>query len=58
MLNDPPYNILFHFGTSDRDLHFHVEICPRLAKWAGFEFGSGIVINTMSPEDAAEFYRN
>ena len=60
MLNDPPYNILFHFAPDEsdcNDLHFHVEICPRLAKWAGFEFGSGVVINTMAPEDAAEFYR-
>jgi len=61
MLNDPPYNILFYFAPDESDcsnLHFHVEICPRLAKWAGFEFGSGIVINTMSPEDAAEFYKS
>ena len=58
MLNNPPYNLLFYVAPEGDDLHFHIEICPRLAKWAGFEFGSGIVINTMSPEDAAEFYRN
>ena len=58
MLNAPPYNTLFHFAVVDDDLHFHVEICLRLSKWVGFELGAGIVINTMSSEDAEEFYRD
>ncbi len=56
--DNPPYNLLFHFGVDGADLHFHIEICPRLSTWAGFELGSGITINTISPEDAAEFYKN
>ena len=38
-------------------MHFHIEITPRVAEWAGFELSTGTIINTISPEDAAEFYR-
>ncbi|ODS39428.1 MAG: hypothetical protein A7316_11065 [Candidatus Altiarchaeales archaeon WOR_SM1_86-2] len=58
MLGDPDYNLLFYLAPAGDELHFHLEICPRIAKWAGFEFGSGIIINTMGPEDAAGFYRD
>lgn len=51
------YNILFQYGPKGEDFHFHVEVCPRPAIWAGFEFNSGIIINTVAPEDAAKFYR-
>lgn len=40
-----------------KDFHFHIEICPRLTKLAGFELGSDIVINIMPPEKAAEELR-
>ena len=56
-LNYPPYNFYFHISPAGGDLHFHVAICPRIARWAGFELGSGIIINTMPPELAAEHYR-
>jgi len=52
-----PYNFFLHYAPSGADLHFHIEITPRLAKWAGLELGSGIVINIMPPENAAKFYR-
>jgi len=58
MLGNPDYNLLFYLAPAGDELHFHLEICPRIAKWAGFEFGSGIIINTMSPEDAAGFYKD
>ncbi len=51
-----PYNYLFHF-SEDALYHFHVEFIPRLAIFAGFEYGSNITINSVSPEDAAKFYR-
>jgi len=38
-------------------LHFHVEFCPRISLWAGFEFSTDTIINSVSPEDAASFYR-
>lgn len=56
-LGDIPYNILFFSYPKDDHFHFHIEICPRLAKWAGFELGTGTIINSMPPEDAAKFYR-
>lgn len=62
LLNRPPYNYLVHIAPEARgreygDFHFHIEICPRLARWAGFEFGSGIMINSMPPETAAKALR-
>ncbi len=51
------YNYYLHYAPEGKDLHFHIEVVPRIATWAGFELGSGIVINSVSPEDAAEFYR-
>ncbi len=51
------YNIVLHYAPPGTDLHMHFEILPRIAVWAGFEFGSGIIINSVPPEDAASFYR-
>jgi UDPglucose--hexose-1-phosphate uridylyltransferase len=33
-------------------------VIPRLTRVAGFELGSGMFINTVLPESAAEFLRN
>lgn len=52
-----PYNIHFHYSPKGENLHFHLEITPRFAVWAGFEFCSNDTINSVSPEDAAKFYR-
>jgi UDPglucose--hexose-1-phosphate uridylyltransferase len=49
------YNFVVHYGI--KNLHLHIEILPRLATWAGFELGSDTIINVMTPEKAAEFYR-
>ncbi|MBI4454115.1 DUF4931 domain-containing protein, partial [Candidatus Woesearchaeota archaeon] len=52
------YNFYLHSGTgNERNFHFHIELLPRISTWAGFEFGTETIINTTSPEDAAEFYR-
>ncbi|MBI4016455.1 MAG: DUF4921 family protein [Candidatus Aenigmarchaeota archaeon] len=52
------YNMTVTYAPKGADLHCHVEILPRLAIWSGFEFASGTIINSVSPEDAARFYRN
>ncbi len=57
-LGDPAYNMVLHLSPAGRDLHMHFELLPRLSNWAGFELGSGIIINSMPPETAAEFYRS
>ncbi|MBW2984566.1 DUF4921 family protein, partial [Candidatus Woesearchaeota archaeon] len=51
------YNYYLQYAPADEDLHFHIELCPRIAAWAGFEFSSGAIINSVMPEDAAKFYR-
>ncbi len=33
--------------------HWHIEICPRTSTPSGFELGSGLFVNTISPEHAA-----
>lgn len=51
------YNFHLHYPPKKEELHFHIEVTPRIAVWAGFEFSSGITINSVMPEIAAEFYR-
>ena len=61
LLNDPPYNFGFHTVLSEdtKDYyHWHLEVYPRLAIWAGFEKSTGMFINTISPEDAATELRS
>jgi len=53
---DAPFNWVFHVAPNGDDLHFHIEILPRLATWAGFEY-NGTIINIMTPENAAKYYR-
>jgi UDPglucose--hexose-1-phosphate uridylyltransferase len=56
LLNDPPYNFGFHTTPAEdagEYYHWHLEVYPRLATWAGFEKSTGMYINVISPEDAA-----
>ncbi len=61
VLNFPPYNFILHTSpvknSVDQYYHWHFEIMPKLAKVAGFEWGSGFYINPTPPEEAAEFLR-
>lgn len=61
-LNDPPYNFYLHTAPARQNhyqdyYHWHIEILPRLTTFGGYELGSGIVIDVVSPERAAEFLR-
>ena len=60
LVNDPPYNYGFH-QTIDKSArehyHWHLEVYPQLATWAGFEKSTGVYINTVTPEVAAESLR-
>lgn len=51
------FNYFLNYSPDNDALHFHIRINPRFAIWAGFEFGTDSVINSVSPEDAAAFYR-
>ncbi len=60
-LDDPAYNFYFHTaprdGQSYNNYHWHLNILPKTAIWAGFELGAGIEMSTIEPEKAAEFLR-
>jgi len=70
-LNDPPFNVIVHnslnlksysiwikkFPWLEVGYHWHISIVPRLAKTAGFEWGTGFDINPTPPELAAEYLR-
>src|SRR3989339_1910937 len=51
------FNFFMHQLISNKDQHFYLKIQPRDSIWAGIEIGSHLVINSISPEIAAEFYR-
>ena len=51
------YNFYLHYSPDEEDLHFHFVIAPRVNIWAGFELATDSNIVKVSPEDAAEFYR-
>lgn len=55
LLDQPAYNLLLHnapFHASDYD-HWYIELFPRLTCSAGFEWGTDIWVNPVSPEAAA-----
>ena len=54
---DASYNYYVHYSPKGEDLHFHIEITPRIATYGGFELGTGFIINSVLPEDAAAYYR-
>ncbi|MCX6806603.1 MAG: galactose-1-phosphate uridylyltransferase [Candidatus Berkelbacteria bacterium] len=61
-LNDPPLNFYIHNSPRkdnfhEESFHWHMEIMPRLTRFGGYELGSGIIIDVVSPERSAEFLR-
>jgi UDPglucose--hexose-1-phosphate uridylyltransferase len=56
LVNDPPYNYGLHLSLDEESrgyYHWHLEVYPKLAVWAGFELNTGMYINTVTPESAA-----
>lgn len=55
VLGDVAYNVVIHTAPHRLDVHYHwhVHLLPRTSTIAGFEQGTGVLINTMRPEDAA-----
>jgi len=51
------FNAFLHQVISNRDQHFYIKIQPRDSVWAGIELGSSMIINSVPPEAAAEYYR-
>ena len=70
-LGDFDFNIIFNtpplqknvitesfFDTLPQMWRFGLRIVPRLFRLGGFEFGSGVIINPVAPEDAADLLRS
>ena len=61
-LQDPDFNYSIRTAPAEyagvKYFHWYLSIIPRLTRVAGFELGSGMFINTVLPEAAAEFLRN
>jgi UDPglucose--hexose-1-phosphate uridylyltransferase len=65
VLGGVQYNFFLHslphgmeYPGSAEAFHWHIEICPRTSIPTGFELGSGLFVNTICPERAAEQLRN
>jgi UDPglucose--hexose-1-phosphate uridylyltransferase len=60
-LDKPNYNFLIHTAPCREPhlehYHWHLEIFPKLAHVAGFEWGTGFYINTTPPEESAKYLR-
>lgn len=59
-LGDVAYNMMFHsapFRTT-ADFHWHVHVVPKISTRGGFEMGSGVLINVVPPERAADDLRS
>jgi UDPglucose--hexose-1-phosphate uridylyltransferase len=57
VLQHPAYNFVLHNApcrsAESPSFHWHVEVMPRMARLAGFEWGSGVHIVATTPEAAA-----
>ena len=49
------YNIVFHSAPyrAAEEFHWHVHLLPKVTSRAGFELGTGVLINVVPPEAAA-----
>lgn len=58
-LGDVAYNVIFHSAPykTAGDFHWHAHIRPKTTTLAGFELGTGVVINVVAPEAAANALR-
>jgi UDPglucose--hexose-1-phosphate uridylyltransferase len=56
---DPPYNLVIHSRPASvaGDYHWHIHVWPRLQREAGFERGSGVLVNVVDPALAAALLR-
>jgi UDPglucose--hexose-1-phosphate uridylyltransferase len=59
LLDDPPYNLVVHSAPPAASTpYWFIEVQPRVAIVAGFEQGTGVLVNTVAPETASEALRN
>jgi UDPglucose--hexose-1-phosphate uridylyltransferase len=56
-LDGCPFNMVFHSSSekkTTKQIHWHIEVYPKVSGWTGLELGAGIYINEVSPELAAQ----
>jgi len=65
VLEGVQYNYFMHtlphgdeYKKNAKSYHWHLEITPRTSIPTGFELGSGLFVNTISPEEAAQQLRD
>ncbi len=51
------YNFFLQNALAGRDHHFLLKIEPRPGVWAGLELATGVILNPVSPEYSALWYR-
>jgi UDPglucose--hexose-1-phosphate uridylyltransferase len=60
-LDNPDFNFTIRTAPAEcvgvKYFHWYMSVIPRLTRVAGFELGSGMFINSVLPEAAAEFLR-
>jgi UDPglucose--hexose-1-phosphate uridylyltransferase len=60
--DEPSFNYFIHTNPvreqENPHYHWHLEILPKLQHVAGFEWGSGLFMNSLAPEDAARLLRD
>src|SRR5580693_2579772 len=56
VVGDIAYNLVFHSAPyrAPEPYHWHVHVVPKITTVAGFELGTGVLINIVNPEQAAE----
>jgi len=61
-LDNPSLNWYIHTlpALQDRSAsyHWHLELIPRVSNFGGFELGSEVIINVMSPEEATKYLKS
>jgi UDPglucose--hexose-1-phosphate uridylyltransferase len=61
-LDNPDFNYTVRSAPAEcvgvKYFHWYVSIIPRLTRVAGFELGSGMFINSVLPEAAAQFLQS
>jgi UDPglucose--hexose-1-phosphate uridylyltransferase len=58
---DVPYNVILHSAPAAATttfFHWYIEVLPRLSIIAGFEVGTGVFVNIVTPEVAAARLRD
>ena len=60
LLGDVAYNVGFHTAPHAHvgEYHWHIHIWPNLVTQAGFERGTGVMINIVPPELACDALRS